>query len=148
MEFKPYQHNAKYYETDQMGVVHHSNYIRWFEEARIDWMEQAGIHYDEMEARGIIIPVIGVSAEYKTMTHFRDTVEVFFHLDRYNGVRFAMSYQVRDAKTGELRCTGTSEHCFLAREGYRPVNLKRHAPDYHAIFASVLACQPELPPVR
>ena len=43
MKSKPYLHRAKYYETDQMAIVHHSNYIRWFEDARIEWMEQAGI---------------------------------------------------------------------------------------------------------
>ena len=38
-----YTHRVQYYETDQMGIVHHSNYIRWFEEARIDWMRDCGI---------------------------------------------------------------------------------------------------------
>ena len=55
MKIKPYERNAKYYETDQMGIIHHSNYIRWFEEARVDAMEQAGIPYDKMEEMGIIL---------------------------------------------------------------------------------------------
>ena len=42
---KPYRHKVQYYETDQMGIVHHSNYIRWFEEGRIDLMEQMGLGY-------------------------------------------------------------------------------------------------------
>lgn len=45
MMIRPYLHNAKYYETDQMGIIHHSNYIRWFEEARIDYMNQIGLTY-------------------------------------------------------------------------------------------------------
>lgn len=45
---KPYQHLAKYYETDQMGIIHHSNYIRWFEEARIDYMNQIGLTYNRV----------------------------------------------------------------------------------------------------
>lgn len=137
MELKPYLHNVKYYETDQMAVVHHSNYIRWFEEARIDYMAQAGIDYAAMEGRGFIIPVVGVSAEYKTMTHFGDTVAITLRITRYNGIRFLCSYEVRDAATGELRTTGTSEHCFIDREG-RIVNLKRKAPDLHAKLQSVL----------
>ena len=40
--FKDYEHHAQYYETDQMGCVHHSNYIRWMEEARVNLMEQMG----------------------------------------------------------------------------------------------------------
>ncbi len=137
MEIKPYYHNAKYYETDQMSVIHHSNYIRWFEEARIDCLEQMGVPYDEMEARGVIIPVIGVSAEYKSMTRFKDTVEITLKLLAYNGVRFTMGYEVRDAKTGTLRCTGTSQHCFIDRND-RPIILKKAAPDYHQCFMTFL----------
>ena len=58
MKLKAYEHQTQYYETDQMGVIHHSNYIRWFEEARIDLMRQMGIGYEEMEAQGIISPVL------------------------------------------------------------------------------------------
>ncbi|MBQ3089554.1 MAG: acyl-CoA thioesterase [Oscillospiraceae bacterium] len=137
MNIKPYFHNAKYYETDQMSIIHHSNYIRWFEEARIDCLEQMGIPYDEMEARGVIIPVIGVSAEYKSMTRFKDTVEIRLKLLAYNGVRFSMGYEVRDAETGQLRCTGSSHHCFIDRND-RPIILKKAAPDYHQRFMAFL----------
>ena len=141
MNWKPYEHNVKYYETDQMAIVHHSNYIRWFEEARIDWLEQVGIPYPEMERRGIIIPVLGVSAEYRTMTRFGETVRIYPKLVKYNGVRMEVSYQVRNAATNELRCTGTTAHCFLNRD-YHPVVLKRLAPDYDAVFRAVYeACQ-------
>ncbi|MCC8182151.1 MAG: acyl-CoA thioesterase [Clostridiales bacterium] len=140
MEVKPYFHDAKYYETDQMAVVHHSNYIRWFEEARIDWLGQIGIPYDAMEARGIIIPVIGVTAEYKTMTRFKERVRIECRLESYNSVRFTVSYRVYNDDTGELRCTGTSSHCFVNRD-YKPIILRKAAPDYDAIFRSILAAQ-------
>ena len=52
-----YTHKVQYYETDQMAFVHHSNYIRWFEEARIDFMEKLGAPYDKMEQMGFISPV-------------------------------------------------------------------------------------------
>ena len=42
---KAYQHKVQYYETDKMGITHHSNYIRWMEEARIDFLEQLGWNY-------------------------------------------------------------------------------------------------------
>ncbi|MCD8382131.1 MAG: acyl-CoA thioesterase [Clostridiales bacterium] len=140
MEIRPYFHDAKYYETDQMAVVHHSNYIRWFEEARIDWLEQLGIPYDAMEARGIIIPVIGVTAEYKTMTRFKERVRIESRLEAYNSVRFTVSYRVYSDATDELRCTGTSSHCFVNRD-YTPVILRKAAPDYDAIFREALAAR-------
>lgn len=54
IKIRPYEHHAKYYETDQMGIIHHSNYIKWMEEARMDLMEQIGLSYKEMEAMEII----------------------------------------------------------------------------------------------
>ena len=54
MEFKPYEHKVHYYETDKMGVVHHSNYIRWMEEARVDMMEKSGFGYKRLEEEGKI----------------------------------------------------------------------------------------------
>ncbi|MCC8075460.1 MAG: acyl-CoA thioesterase [Clostridiales bacterium] len=137
MEIKPYIHNAKYYETDQMAIVHHSNYIRWFEEARVDWMAQVGIPFREVEARGIVVPVVSVSAQYKTMTHFDDTVSITVKLTYYNSVRFKFRYEVRDADTGELRATGESEHCLLDKAG-RVISLRRKAPDFHQRFADNL----------
>ena len=64
-----YTHRVQYYETDQMGIVHHSNYIRWFEEARLDFMEKIGCSYAAVEASGIMIPVLSASCQYKTMVH-------------------------------------------------------------------------------
>ena len=49
---KGYEHQAQYYETDQMGIIHHSNYIRWFESARIWYMNEIGVDYAEMERQG------------------------------------------------------------------------------------------------
>ncbi len=64
-EYTPYERKIYYYETDQMKIVHHSNYIRWFEEARIDFMKKMGLPYDEIEKRGILIPVLEASCRYK-----------------------------------------------------------------------------------
>ena len=71
-----YRHRVQYYETDQMKIVHHSNYIRWFEEARIDYLEKAGISYTGMEERGIVSPVVSVGAKYLRMVRFGDEVRI------------------------------------------------------------------------
>ena len=55
-----YIHQAQYYETDQMGIIHHSNYIRWMEEARIAYMDELGFPYKKVEEAGIISPVLSV----------------------------------------------------------------------------------------
>ncbi|HBE09126.1 MAG TPA: acyl-CoA thioesterase, partial [Lachnospiraceae bacterium] len=67
---KPYKRKINYYETDQMKVVHHSNYARFMEEARLDLMEQVGLHYDTMEEKGIIIPVLDISCRFRYAVHY------------------------------------------------------------------------------
>ncbi|MFQ9127202.1 MAG: acyl-CoA thioesterase [Butyricicoccaceae bacterium] len=69
----PCEHKVQYYETDGMGIVHHSNYIRWFEEARVDLLEQLGFGYDRIEAEGYSGPVLEVACQYKTMSRFGET---------------------------------------------------------------------------
>lgn len=129
-EFKPYTHTVQYYETDQMGCVHHSNYIRWFEEARTEFLHRIGLDYDTMEAAGVMSPVLDAFAEYKTMTRYGDTVDIDIAIETYNGIKFGVVYCVRDHITKELRCKGTTHHCFLNREG-RPLSLKRAKPEWH-----------------
>ena len=51
-----YRRKAQYHETDQMGIIHHSNYVKWMEEARIDFMKEMGFGYGEVEKRGIVSP--------------------------------------------------------------------------------------------
>ena len=60
-----YTRKVYYYETDRMGIVHHSNYIRWFEESRIYFLEKAGFPYEKMEETGVMIPVLSAACEYK-----------------------------------------------------------------------------------
>ena len=71
-----YIHKVQYYETDKMGITHHSNYIRWMEEARVDFFDKVGYNYKKLEDEGIISPVIGVECNYKISTRFEDYVEM------------------------------------------------------------------------
>jgi YbgC/YbaW family acyl-CoA thioester hydrolase len=99
MQIKPYQRRAWYYETDQMGVIHHANYIRWFEEARMDLMDQCGIRYAQMEQDGVIIPVLSVSCTYKSMVCFDETILIAARIAEYTGVRMTIEYAVTDKLT-------------------------------------------------
>ena len=97
---RPYEHHAKYYETDQMGIIHHSNYIKWMEEARMDLMDQIGLNYREMEELEIISPVLSVSVNYHSMVHFDDTVLIQCKLLKYNGIKMEVEYVMTDKETG------------------------------------------------
>ena len=133
MKITPYKHKVQYYETDKMGIVHHSNYIRWFEEARVDFLDQAGMGYGLMEERGLICPVVSVSCKYQGMTRFGETVRIYPRVEKFNGVRLVISYEVRDDATGELRCTGNSSHCYLNEKG-SPVHLKKAYPEFYDLY--------------
>lgn len=134
INYSLYEHQAQYYETDQMGIIHHSNYIRWFEEARTNLMEQIGFGYDQMEKRGIIVPVLSVNCEYKSMVRYNDRVYIIPKIDIFNGIRLQISYQVIDKKSGALCASGESKHCFLNHEN-RPVSLKKIDKELFDLFA-------------
>lgn len=131
MKIYIYKRPVNYYETDGMGCVHHSNYIRWFEEARTYLMRDWGFSYESLEAAGILSPVVSVEAVYKSMARFGETIAVETEIESYTGVRMSVVYTVRNAESGEIRCTGKSTHCFTNSAG-RPLSLKKAYPQYDA----------------
>ena len=125
---------VKYYETDKMGVVHHSNYIRWFEEARVEFMRGIGISYKAMEDEGVQVPVVSVSCKYRSPATFDDIVIVKTHIQKFNGIVIELAYEVIDEQTGVIRVTGESSHCFVDAKTFKPMNLKRERPDIYDNF--------------
>lgn len=134
-EIKPYYHKVQYYETDTMTIVHHSNYIRWFEEARLDYLEQIHFPYPEIEARNLMIPVLGVSCEYRQAVRFGEIVLIETEVIKFNGIKFTVSYRIYDEKHQVLHAQGSTEHCFLDKE-FHPVSIKKKAPDLYEFFAN------------
>lgn len=131
--YQPYEHKAQYYETDRMGIIHHSNYIRWFEEARVDMLEQAGMPYEALEQAGIACAVLEVKSQYKAMVRFGEVVSIETTLASYNGITMTLHYEIRDKKSGEVRCVGDTKHCFLD-ENMKLVSLKKTNPEWHQLF--------------
>lgn len=121
-----YIHKVYYYETDKMGVVHHSNYIRWMEEARIHFLEEIGFGYDKLEEE-IISPVIGVECDYKAPTTFGDEVLIEVKVAEFRGVKLVIKYVMTNVKTNKLVLTGKSYHVFLDSQN-KPMILKKDFP--------------------
>lgn len=134
---KNYIHKVNYYETDKMGITHHSNYIRWMEEARIDLLEQVGYTYDRLEKEGVCSPVIGVECEYKTPTTFSDEIEIKVEMEEYTGVRMVIKYTMTNVATGNLVLVGKTKHCFFGKDN-RPIMLKKEAPEMDAVMRGLL----------
>lgn len=132
-----FERTINYYETDKMGVVHHSNYIRYMEEARCDWLENIGIPFEVLEENGITIPVLGVSCDYKYHVTFGDTIIIKLFAKEYSGVRMTVGYDIKDKKTGKNVLVGETKHCFTDKN-LKPINLKKYAPDFSNKFQNLL----------
>ena len=127
---KEYIHKVQFYETDKMGIVHHSNYIRWFEEARVEWLEQIGCTMQSIEAEDVLIPVMSVTCNYHSMVRFGDEVAVDIKISKFNGIKIEMEYEIRDVATRELRTTGMSSHCFIDGAG-KLISIKKSKPEMY-----------------
>ncbi len=126
-----FEREINYYETDKMGVVHHSNYIRYLEEARCAWLKQIGLPYEFLEQNGIIVPVLGVNCEYKHPATFADTILIYAYVKEYTGVRMTVGYEITNKATKDVVLTGETKHCFTDKN-LKPVSLKRYAPEIHS----------------
>lgn len=128
---KQYHHKVQYYETDRMGIVHHSNYIRWMEEARIDFLEQIGWNYEKLEEEGIISPVTSVECKYKVNTTFADVIGITVGVEEFKGVKLKLKYIMK--KGENIVCEGRSEHCFVDSNG-KIIRMRNQYPElYHTL---------------
>ena len=131
-----YEHMVHYYETDQMKVVHHSNYIRWMEEARTALLKEIGWPFDMLEKNGLISPVVDVNCKYMKSMHYDDVVEMHTRILEFTGIRLHVGYEFYNKATGELCAKGDSTHCFIDPDG-RPVIVKKIYPEFHELLQSL-----------
>lgn len=132
---EPYIHKVKYYECDRMGITHHSNYIRFMEEARIDFLDRIGCPFEKVEAEGIVSPVISIDCNYRKTTTFQDEIEIFVSVPEVSALKLKIGYRM--SVGGKTVFTGESVHCFL-KDG-RPVNI----PEKFPFFAGLAGKAPE-----
>lgn len=128
---------VRYQETDQMGVVYHSNYFVWFEIGRTRLIEQLGFDYLAMEEEGILAPVIDIQAFYKTPVRYGQTARVETKISEYNGFRVTYSYKVY-TEDNQLSVTGTSTHVCVKKSNFRPISIKKHFPKLHETYLNAV----------
>ena len=118
---EPYEHKVQYYETDKMSITHHSNYVRWMEEARVDFLSKIGWDFDKLEASGVASPVISIEVKILAV----------------KGVRLTIGYEMKNA-AGKVVCEAKSEHCFINLEG-RPIRLEKDCPEFYEALNSLVS---------
>ncbi len=118
----------RYYETDQMGFVHHSNYLRYFELARIEWISTLGFSYQKMEERGYLMPVINANIEFKRPLTFGNSFRVKIQSKEIPKVKFELIYEIVLDKD-IIIARGSTVLVFLSSHNLKPVRCPKFFSD-------------------
>lgn len=112
--------DVRYYETDQMGIVHHSNYIRYFECGRMAMLEEVGLPMHKIEESGIMLPIISVECKYKYPAKLGDRLKVVTYFTELPRARFTVMSEVYNQE-GRLLVEGSVSMGFIDSMTRRPV---------------------------
>ena len=126
---------VRYAETDQMGIAHHSNYAVWFEQARTELTAGIGMHYRDLEAMGLMLPLTDLSCHYRLPALYEDTLVIQTGITFLSDARVTFGYRVMKGET--VICTGETRHAFVGRD-MRPVNLKKRFPEVFRALSEFL----------
>ena len=118
---------VRYAETDQMGIVHHSNYPIWFEAGRTDFLKSMGMTYSAMEKSGVLLPLYEMHCQFKYPAKYEDEIVVQTSLKSVSRVRVTFFYQVIHAGDGLLLAIGETLHAFTDNE-LKPINAQKAIP--------------------
>lgn len=121
-----YEHKLRveYHHTDQMGIVHHSNYIKFFEAARTEWLRAAGLSYAEMERRGVMMPIVDVAVKYRQPAYYDELLSITVLVDELPMARMTFRYEIR-GEDGRDIASGTTTLGFIDSQTRRPQRAPR-----------------------
>ena len=136
-----YKHKVQYYETDKMGIVHHSNYIRWMEEARVDFLEKIEWSYDQLEKVGLVSPVLSLDIDYLHPSFVGDVISIDVVIMELKMSKMRVGYKMIN-REGEIVAKSESSHGFLLSSG-TPAILKRDFPGLYEALLTHLYSEKE-----
>ena len=106
---------VRYSETDAQGVVHHANYLKWFEEGRSDFLRQQGLNYSDMEREGCFVIVVQAAVDYKAPSYFEDKITIATSLEKGKGRMLEFSYRATN-QDNVLVATARTKHFVLDKD--------------------------------
>lgn len=115
---------VRYVETDQMGIVHHSNYYAWFEVGRGDFITKAGMTYSDMEREGIMMPLVETYCKYFEGAKYEDDIIIQTSIEEMSPVKVIFNYNVIREEDGKLLAKGKTTQTFINKD-FKIVNLKK-----------------------
>ncbi|MCL1630612.1 acyl-CoA thioesterase [Sporolactobacillus sp. CPB3-1] len=128
---------VRYNETDKMGIVHHSQYVIYFEIARTQFVRQAGIPYRKIEEDGLMMPVLGVEVHYHSPAYYDDSLIVETSIASYDSIKMTFNYKIFRESDHCLLADGSSMHCWTDAN-LRPVSIRRKNPQLHSLIVNAL----------
>lgn len=120
---------VRYVETDKMGIVHHSKYYVWFEVARDEFIEKAGISYKEIEDMNIMMPLAETNCKYINAAKYGDEVLVKTFIKELTGAKVIINYEVFNTSNDKLLAKGSTTQVFVNSTNFKIINLKRKYPE-------------------
>lgn len=112
--------DVRYYETDQMGIVHHSNYIRYFECGRVAMLKSLGLPIEKIEEAGVMLPVVSTECRYKVPAKLGETLRIVSIIDEMPRARLVIRTEIYNP-AGQLVCEGRVVLGFISSSTRRPV---------------------------
>lgn len=128
---------VRYAETDQMGIVHHSNYPVWFEAGRTDFIRKMGLPYSKIEESGAMLPLIELTCRFKGFAKYEDEVIVKTNILQNTGIRLAFHYEVYRKGSEEAITEGETVHVWT-NSSLKPVNIKKFKPEIHKLIEKTM----------
>ncbi len=125
--------DVRYSETDRMGVVHHSRYFPWFEVGRTEFFKQSGMSYDEIEKKGVLLPLVDCYSKFIQGAQYGDSVFIEVSLETLGVAKCKFSYRVIRAEDEVLLATGYTTHGFTTPD-FKPLNIKKAFPQIYQVM--------------
>ena len=122
---------VRYYETDQMGIVHHSNYIRYFECGRNAMLKEMGLPIEKVEEAGVMMPVVAVDCRYRTPARMGDTLRIVSMIDTMPTAKVVIKSEIYNQEDA-LVCSGSVTLGFIDAATRRPVRCPKILVDLFA----------------
>ena len=121
---------ARYGETDMMGIVHHSVYALYYEQARVDFIKQFGFTYLQLEQNGLMLPLINLGCSYKLPVKFADEIIVETTVSEIKPAKIKFEYKLYNSDK-QLVNFGFTEHGFVDSTTFKPINAKKKFSDIY-----------------
>jgi acyl-CoA thioester hydrolase len=106
-----------YVDTDQMGVVNNVHYLRWFEIGRAEWIRGRGLSYRDLEAQGLMLPVVDAYVRYRHPARYDDVVEIHAGPEKGSAATVTFAYALYRQGDGRLLAEGSTRHASMDRAG-------------------------------